>query len=409
MNNNNNNNFKKLIDLCSDVKSYDYDIDTLFYNMQVQGQYNDPEFEHTVIICYEKLLLRVGNHSFNILYDRYVIKALIQNEKYNMIRCCFTGRVQTSLPEIIHFVTEYSLKYFKIEILTLFINDLINVQKSDLLVFLKETILFYSSYHCCSNNDINVLVADMCPIYPSHDYFDNLLTGACAGNHSEIVKNIISDPKFNLYDRDIRKCIYTTTSFDIIKLLHGYKPDYGISMSFFSEILLVHKRFDIVYWIIDNNISIKKETRPTDYIGFITRLYWTIQTEILLYLVVKKGLKVQKHHLMELDSTKGFTYLLLLHYYYYAPDSQMKVKYVKPEVIDMYLSLYPTTYAKEKMKYIYTNKKMSLDYNRDTHLLTTIPAMEYIEQYLIQRQEFHEELQLLFDLPLDLCKQIIII
>jgi hypothetical protein len=425
-------NFQKLIDLCSDPQSLMDDIELLFYNIRLQGHYKYLEFDNTAIICYEKLLqrlssplsLRIKTDHISLLHDRYVIQALIKNEKYYMIRSYFMKYINVDLVlSILYRIVEYCVMYSKISILKLFISDVVEFtrplkdeKRSEVLSLVKEKILMYSSYYCYSNNDITILIADWLPTRPSQEYFMVIILGACLGNHFELAKSIVSDPAFSICDNNIQRCICATESLDIMKLLHNYKPDHGgLASYFFRSITCIHKRFDVIDWIVDNNIPIIKGSalpiiegrEPTLYSDYIEiALRWDIRAsaDIFLYFILNKKLKVKKHHLMNLLGCDGdFHYLLLSHYYIPEDDDddESKSQFINANAIDMYLSLYPTTYDKEKIKYIYTHNYFKLD------VFTYIPVIEYINKYLVIRQEFHEELQLLFDLPLDLCKQIL--
>jgi hypothetical protein len=413
--------FRELIDLCSDPTSRAEDINKSFANLH--DKQKQPELENTIIICYEKLLaIEEGVIQFDLLSSAYSIEALIKNERYDLIQMYFM-QCKYYTATVPSYNVKYMLKYSKWSMFRLFMSDLVqyankweddrnsinhNNMKQELFTTVKTTLLYYSSYYDCSiGSDIAALSSDWLPSYPSQDYFRHLLEGACNKNRLETVKNIISDFKCNISSNIIRHCMCSTTSLDIIKLLHGYKPVLWVTLFFFNEVLFVRKRLDVIEWMIDNNISIQLKYSTqciNDYIEIILQ-HCSETANILLYFIINKKLKVKKCHLLR--SSWDLDYLLLLHYYVLEDYDCLDFKFIRPDAIDAYLSLYPTTYDKEKMKHIRTYNHEYIYYDHIEMLTKTIPAIKYIEQYFILRQEFHEELQLLFDLPLDLCKQIL--
>jgi hypothetical protein len=394
----NSDNFKKLIDLCSDVKSTYKDIDALYNN--ILCTHEDPEFISTIITCYSQLSNRYDFSLSHLSGSEDAIEILIKNDRYDIIHLHAIKYGQMDLLVAAN-VAKYSFEHSKISTLKLLINDLIEctqtsggLTKRILLSYIKEKILFYYGFYGQSYSDITELVMDWYPIYQEPKYFSYLLQGACTGNQLEFVKDIMSDPNFVERSNIIKSCVSYTLSVDIVKLLHDHEPDIAVSIDFFRNMLVIKKRLDIIDWMVDNNIKVSDFGNDYIYIVLVIQSYSKLSVDAFLYFIVNRKLPVLESHLRKaMYWNNDFNFLLLLHYYIPVENIIIKES-IYADTMDMYLSLYLSTYDKDKMKDI------SINYQ-------DISANTYMDRYTVTRREFHEELQLLFDLPIDLCKQIL--
>jgi hypothetical protein len=209
------------------------------------------------------------------------------------------------------------------------------------------------------------------------------LYGACLGNNVLLVKNLLNNYNEDIFSSDspLAHCASMTTSLEIIQLIY--------SDGYINDCILAHllrkKMYDVVDWIVDNNLELRSDygaSPSRDYL-FNSLL---LEINCILYLIRNKKLKVLSHHINFCPS--NVTLLLLIHFNdYECPFDRI----VFEDKFEQFLSMYPNC-DKTKFKSIRCN-----DINGD----------KYIEQYLDKRDMLHNEMRLLYDLPDDLCKQII--
>jgi hypothetical protein len=219
--------------------------------------------------------------------------------------------------------------------------------------------------------------------YLDLSHMDDLaaLSGACTGNHHKLVSEILA--KETLDEFDVQDCGYRTKSINIIKLLH---PKGYISNSFFVYAVKT-EMYEVADWVIDNNMELLFNTIETnskhDYLHSACRM----GIKPLLYLIRDKKIKIKQNDIVICGRNSNVTLLLLIHF---SDCDYAQRGTIDEDYFEQFLSMYPKC-DKTKFKFILCND---------------IYGDKYIEQYFIKRNMLHNEMKLLYDLPDDLCKQI---
>jgi hypothetical protein len=147
---------------------------------------------------------------------------------------------------------------------------------------------------------------------------------------------------------------------------------------------LQHEMFYIVDWVIDNNIELRgayDETQSRDYLKDVL----VLDIKPVLYLIRNKKVAITPQNM---SHSTNLNLLLLIHFGdLECPENMI----VREEYFEQFLSMYPNC-VRKKFEPI---------------LCQHMWGVQYIDQYLIKRAMLHEEMKLLYDLPDDLCKQIL--
>jgi hypothetical protein len=214
------------------------------------------------------------------------------------------------------------------------------------------------------------------------------LYGACVGNHPSLVKEILmnADP---FIQGTIDVCAKLTKSLEIIQMLY---PNNYVSSNIFTHVLQC-EMYDVVDWIIDNNLEIQDDYTSARTHDYLYKVY-SLEFKPILYLILHKKIKITQRHMY--CNLKNLELLVFIHLsdYKYSRKCMMLEDY-----LEQFLSMYPNC---DKTKF----KSLSM-YSNNYNAWNYVNGDEYIDQYLIKRGMLHEEMKLLYDLPNDLCKQII--
>jgi hypothetical protein len=251
----------------------------------------------------------------------------------------------------------------------------------------KKDILDYVISEYCPDDNIEQWMCRYAYQYNNKEYINmsnstqiSALRGACVGNHPSLVKEVLEAQTF-IIQNTLMMCAKLTKSLEIIQLLY---PSGYISSEVFIRALR-DEAYNVVDWIIDNNLELYNNythSRTSDYSCYVNHL----KIKPILYLILNKKIKITPRYMR--SKVDHLELLVLIHF----SDFEYRKKHVMlEEYLEQFLSMYPNC-NKTKFKSILCND---------------IRGDKYIDQYLINRDMIHNEMRLLYDLPDDLCKQIL--
>jgi hypothetical protein len=279
----------------------------------------------------------------------------------------------------LEFVVQYCIKYSKKDILNCFLDTYgTNHNAPDGNIDIKEVIVSWMCLFSYQYNNMQYLDTS------NINYYKALL-GACTGNHLALVKEVLANHTFHFYY--IQVCAALTNSLSIIQLLY---PQNYISNYIFGH-ALGSEMYDVIDWIIDNNMELRFDAWSAATTESYDYLYHSLHRGVksLIYLICVKKLKIKYNHIKGCTSN-SITLLLLVHF----GDCEITTRrnlVVEEHWFEQFLSMYPKC-DRTKFKMLSCNN---------------MSGYEYIEQYFIKKNMLHNEMKLLYDLPDDLCKQIL--